>query len=69
MKTKKTLTFSVRMAILHEELWLDNKGRWGPYGNRKRFSDRKGTAQSDAEEFVQKHFGPKFRGFGLFPNS
>lgn len=62
-------TISIRLTSLVSEHWLNNKGRWATFNERKRFSDKDETAQEDAEAFVREQFGSEFKKFGLFTNS
>lgn len=66
----KTPTLSIRKGSLKpgEEIWIGKDGQWGSYENRKRFSDNKGTAQDDIEQFMESNF-PGFNNYGTFPNS
>lgn len=62
-------TISIRKTLMNKELWLDCAGNWGLFKNRKKFNDRNGKAQENAELFVIQHFGLNFHSYGLFPNS
>ena len=62
-------TISIRKAEMNKDCWLDRNGNWGLFKDRKKFHDRNGKAQENAELFVLSHYGPEFHSYGLFPNS